>query len=113
MAASRNIDHFMESITTNPTSSSSSNTHPNSLTLTIRNHFEYYIPGGDLFILVDDTLFHVHSYFFHRESIDWRNLLETTTSGCRADAPLMLNDEFALYPPMTPILFGHFLWDFL
>ena len=112
MAVSRNVDHFMESITTGPTPSSSSTTHPNSPTLTIRNHIKYYDPGGDLFTLIDDTLFRIHSYFFHCESLDWQNLLGTTTTGHTADAPLILTDEFVLYPPATPILFAQFLWVF-
>src|SRR5271155_2720058 len=106
MTTSRNVDHFMESIT------SSSTTRLNSPASIIHNHIEYYIPGGDLFILVDDTLFRIHSYFFHCESLDWRNLLETTTTGHNANTPIILNNEFALYPPATPILFTHFLWVF-
>src|SRR5271155_3184759 len=106
MTTSRNVDHFMESIT------SSSTTRPNSPTLPVHNHIEYYLPGGDLFILVDDTLFRVHSYFFRRESQNWRNLLGTTTTGRTGDAPLILNNEFALRPPATPSLFTNFLWVF-
>src|SRR5271155_2854311 len=103
MTASQNVDHFMESITTGPTPSSSSTTCPNSPILTIWNHIEYYVPGGDLFILIDNTLFRIHSYFFHRESQDWRNLLGTTRTGRTADAPLILNNEFTLYPPATSL----------
>ena len=106
MTTSRNVDHFMESIT------SSSTTRLNSPASIIHNHIEYYLPGGDLFILVDDTLFRIHSYFFRRESQDWRNLLGTTTTGRTADAPLILNEEFAIRPPATPLLFANFLWVF-
>ena len=106
MTSSRNVDHFMESI------ASSSTTRPNSPNLPVHNHIEYYLPGGDLFILVDNTLFRVHSYFFRRESQNWRNLLGTTTTGRTADAPLILNDEFPLRPPATPSLFANFLWVF-
>src|SRR5271155_2022952 len=106
MTSSRNVDHFMESI------ASSSTTRPNSPNLPIHNHIEYYLPGGDLFILVDNTLFRIHSYFFRRESQNWRNLLGTTTTGRMADAPLILNDEFPLCPPATPSLFTNFLWVF-
>src|SRR5271156_4606475 len=100
MTSSRNVDHFMESIT------SSSTTRPNSPNLPIHNHIEYYLPGGDLFILVDDTLFRIHSYFFHRESQNWQNLLGTTTTGRAPNAPLIFKNEFPLRPPATPSLFA-------
>ena len=106
MTSSRNVDHFMESI------ASSSTTRPNSPNLPIHNHIEYYLPGGDLFILVDNTLFRIHSYFFRRESQNWRNLLGTTTTGRTADAPLILNNEFPLRPLATPSLFANFRWVF-
>ena len=92
--------------------SSSSDTRPNSPTLIIRNHIDYYIPGGDLFILIDGTLFRIHSYFFRCKSRDWQNLLGSTTRGHNANTPIVLNEEFALYPPATPTLFAQFLWVF-
>ena len=34
----------------------------------IIRHHQYYLPSGDLFILIDSTLFHVHKYFFEWEA---------------------------------------------
>ncbi|KAJ3514298.1 hypothetical protein NMY22_g14781 [Coprinellus aureogranulatus] len=40
------------------------------------HHHKYYIPGGDLYFLVDGIMFKVHSYFFKRES---KIFLDNTT----------------------------------
>src|SRR5271163_2665926 len=74
-----------------------SDTRPNSPSPIIETHIDYYLPGGDLFIQVDTTIFHVHSYFFNRESQDCRNLIEHTVRGRNGVVtPIILSDEFAL-----------------
>ena len=56
-------------------------THLNSPAPIITNHQEYYLPGGDLFIKVDNILFCVHAYFFIQESTIWRNILRMNRRG--------------------------------
>ena len=86
----------------------STDTRPNSPIPVIRNHSIYYLPGGDLFIQVDSTLFRVHRYFFVRESDFWRNFLGSTTQGRTANDPITL--------PCNPIPsveeFACLLWVF-
>ena len=43
--------------------------------LPLVRHHQYYIPGGDLYIQVQNILFHMHSYFFIQESDEFRKLL--------------------------------------
>ncbi|TFK74673.1 hypothetical protein BDN72DRAFT_893015 [Pluteus cervinus] len=47
----------------------------------LQRHPQYYIQGGDLHILVGNTLFRVHSYFFDRESQVFKDLLAVPPSG--------------------------------
>jgi hypothetical protein len=90
----------------------STDTRPNSPTPVIRNHPDYYLPGGDLFIKVDNTLFRVHLYFFTRESDLWRNLLGSTTQGRTANHPIDLVQQLNCYPTPTADTFANFLWVF-
>ncbi|OAX40618.1 hypothetical protein K503DRAFT_714161 [Rhizopogon vinicolor AM-OR11-026] len=39
-------------------------------------HKDYFLRGGDLNVLVGNHLYRVHSYFFYRESLVWRQMLE-------------------------------------
>ena len=87
-------------------------TRPNSPTPVIRNHRTYYLPGGDLFVQVDSTLFRVHSYFFTRESNLWRNLLGTTARGQTANNPIDLVQQMPSIPTSTAETFANFLWVF-
>ncbi|TEB28736.1 hypothetical protein FA13DRAFT_1711473, partial [Coprinellus micaceus] len=34
----------------------------------IVHHQKYYLPGGDLYVLINGVMFKIHSYFFNRES---------------------------------------------
>ncbi|TFK21222.1 hypothetical protein FA15DRAFT_758867 [Coprinopsis marcescibilis] len=34
----------------------------------IKHHSEYYLQGGDLYIMIDTTMFKIHSHFFSREA---------------------------------------------
>ena len=95
------------------TSSQAVNTCPNSPALLIHNHHEYYLPGGDLFLLSDATLFRVHSYFFTRESRFWHNLLGNTSKGREANNPIDLHiDTPFVLPPITAEHFASFLGYF-
>ena len=110
MAASQNI---LTMPTTRTPPLPPSDTRPNSPSSIIEAHIDYYLPGGDLFVQVDTTIFRIHSYFFRRESQDWRHLIGHTVRGRNGVVtPIILSDEFALYPPMTPTTFAQFLWVF-
>ena len=108
LSITMSVSHYVES-----TSSQAVNTRPNSPALRIHNHPEYYLPGGDLFLLNDATLFRVHSYFFTRESRFWRNLLGNTSKGREANNPIDLHiDTPFVLPPVTAEHFASFLWVF-
>ncbi|KAJ2915212.1 hypothetical protein MD484_g5196, partial [Candolleomyces efflorescens] len=47
-------------------------------------HREYYMVGGDLFVLIDDVLFKIHSYFFKREA---REFFDDAPADCAQAAP--------------------------
>jgi len=87
-------------------------TRPNSPISNLRRHPNYYLPGGDLFIQIDDTMFRVHSYFFIRESSLWLYLLRTITRGRTLHDPIILSTEFHITPTPTPQTFAQFLWIF-
>ena len=84
-------------------------THPKSV---IVNHSEYYLPGGDLSIQANDTLFWVHKYFFIRESTIWRNVIGMTRRGRTATDPVKLGTHILCSTIPTPDSFAHFLWVF-
>jgi hypothetical protein len=90
----------------------STDTRPNSPTPVIRNHSDYYLPGGDLFIQVDEILFRVHLHFFTRESDLWRNLLGSTTRGRTANNPIDLVNQMPSISTLTAETFANFLWVF-
>ena len=113
MSSSRNVEHFLNAVSPpNEPLPEQVTTHPNSPIPVIRNHITYYLPRGDLFIRVENKLFRVHSYFFTRESQDWRNLLGRTNRGRTAADPIVLDDDFSLHPRATTASFAHFLWVF-
>ena len=87
-------------------------TRPNSPISNLRRHPNYYLPGGDLFIQINDTLFCIHSYFFIRESTRWLHFLRHTTQGRHTHDPIVLSHEFNISPPPTPQTFALFLWVF-
>ena len=112
MSATRNTEHFLQSVTTHNDSTPHSDTRPNSPVLVIRNHPDYYLPGGDLFVRIDDTLFRIHSYFLIREAQAWRNLVGSTRKGKTATDPIVLNEDLYLAPRITANNFAHLLWVF-
>jgi len=91
---------------------SETDTRPNSPISNLRRHPNYYLPGGDLYIQVVDTLFRVHSYFFIRESMLWQHILRNTTQGLRVHDPIILHHEFEITPFPTADSFAQLLWVF-
>ena len=87
-------------------------TRPNSPTPIITNHQEYYLPGGDLFIKVDNILSCAHAYFFIRESTIWRNILRMNCQGHTVTNPIDLGTHILCSITPMPESFAHFLWIF-
>ena len=74
------------------------------------HHEKYYIPGGDLFIVVEKVLFRVDSYFFQRESNEFAELLTpaspaTHPSGSDVSMAILLDG-------LSAEDFAKFLWVF-
>ena len=87
-------------------------TRPNSPLSNLTRHPNFYLPGGDLFIQVDNTLFSIHRYFLIRESTRWVDFLRLTTLGTTARNPIVLVDSFEIIPIPTVESFSDFLWVF-
>lgn len=54
------------------------------------HHKDYYLRGGDMNVLIGNHLFRIHSFFFYRESLVWRQMLDAPPNGGEhgtADAP--------------------------
>lgn len=58
------------------------------------NHKDYYLRGGDMNVLIGNHLYRIHSYFFYRESLVWRQMLGESGDGEHGttDAPVILDD---------------------
>ena len=74
---------------------------------------QYYLPGGDLYILVQNTMFRIHRYFFMRNSALFRAQIEhckayiddpTQTGTTHSDAIMFFNNFYT-----TPCTFTCFL----
>ena len=100
------------SVSPTPSPSPPIPTRPNSPLSNLTRHPNFYLPGGDLFIQIDTTLFAVHQYFFIRESSRWLHFLRNTTRGRTAREPIILIDEFSISPLPTVDDFATFLWVF-
>ena len=60
----------------------------------INNHPQYYLSGGDLYIITKAIQFHIHKYFFERESVHFWTFFEITPLvGSSPDFALDLSDE--------------------
>lgn len=74
-------------------------------------HKEFYIRGGDMTVLVENHLYRVHSYFFERESLFFRNKFASAIEngddrlGATEEAPYSLED-------VKSEDFARFLWVF-
>ena len=63
---------IMSSLTVSATHSSAFSFQP------ISNHPQYYLPGGDLYIITQAVWFHIHKYFFEWESVHFQTIFEIT-----------------------------------
>ncbi|KAF7782838.1 hypothetical protein Agabi119p4_2214 [Agaricus bisporus var. burnettii] len=71
---------------------------------------QYYIPGGDLHFKVERTLFRVHSYFFSRESPQYRERMAGVDHAKTNDGR---SDKAAILVGNTTVEdFSKFLWIF-
>ncbi|KAF9479393.1 hypothetical protein BDN70DRAFT_696162 [Pholiota conissans] len=74
-------------------------------------HQEYFLPGGDLYLQVDNVLFRIHKFFFERDSAHFRTLLDspvapnTTRSGSSETKPIAIRNS-------SPSEFAKFLFIF-
>ncbi|KAF8181819.1 hypothetical protein BJ912DRAFT_605494 [Pholiota molesta] len=75
------------------------------------HHPEYFLPGGDLYLLVDNVVFRVHSFFFERDSAKFRAFFETPVSpntarsGSSESKPIVIKNS-------SPTDFAKFLYIF-
>ncbi|KIY65839.1 hypothetical protein CYLTODRAFT_51561 [Cylindrobasidium torrendii FP15055 ss-10] len=71
----------------------------------------FYLPDGNLHILVGEVYYRVHRYFFIRESVLFRTRLEQASKNKQEDGKTegtsIILSEFT-----TPEKFDHFLWVF-
>lgn len=71
----------------------------------LRNH-DYYLPGGDLFFLVEDYRFRVHRYFFERESRYFKRKLAAEPPPGSSDGNAIILENVAAED------FARLLWVF-
>ncbi|KAG6848898.1 hypothetical protein H0H93_013001 [Arthromyces matolae] len=71
-------------------------------------HDVYYIPGGDLYFLVENVHFRVHRYFFERESSFFRRELQPKADGISNGS----TESTALLIEESAADFAKFLWVF-
>ena len=45
----------------------------------ISNHPQYYLPGGDLYIITKAVQFCIHKFFYKQESVHFRTIFEITS----------------------------------
>ena len=62
---------------------------------------KYYLPGGDLYILIDNTMFRVHRYFLTRDSDTIRCKLEAAELDKNAPTGAMQTDPICLHDKFT------------
>ncbi|KJA28715.1 hypothetical protein HYPSUDRAFT_50910 [Hypholoma sublateritium FD-334 SS-4] len=72
---------------------------------------EFFLPGGDLYLLVDNVVFRIHGYFFERDSAKFRAKLgahippNQTRPGSSESNPIAIKNT-------SPAEFSKFLWIF-
>ncbi|KAF9525015.1 hypothetical protein CPB83DRAFT_726888, partial [Crepidotus variabilis] len=76
----------------------------------VKRHPEYYFKDGDLYFLVGTTNFCVHSYFFARDSTQFRNELSACPSV--GELPKGSKDSAIQLERATADEFASFLWTY-
>ncbi|EAU93091.2 hypothetical protein CC1G_06811 [Coprinopsis cinerea okayama7 len=77
----------------------------------LTHHKDYYLVGGDLYIMIDTTIFKIHSYFFRREAknfysnIDPKSPGDDTTKGLTENTAIIIENASVRE-------FERFLWIF-
>ncbi|KAI5988172.1 hypothetical protein EDD15DRAFT_2389351 [Pisolithus albus] len=74
-------------------------------------HKDYYLRGGDMTILVENHLYRIHSYFFERESLFFRQKLLAGPSEDGEDRPSSDSNHYTLDDVKSED-FARFLWVF-
>jgi len=74
------------------------------------HHEKYYIPGGDLFIVVEKILFRVDSYFFQRESNEFAELITPASPGAQPQGSDV--STAIILDALSVEDFAKFLWVF-
>ncbi|KAI6115849.1 hypothetical protein F5141DRAFT_1187318 [Pisolithus sp. B1] len=74
-------------------------------------HKDYYLRGGDMTILVENHLYRIHSYFFERESLFFRQKLMAGPSEDGEDRPSTESNHYTLEDVKSED-FARFLWVF-
>ncbi|KAK2467401.1 hypothetical protein APHAL10511_000636 [Amanita phalloides] len=77
----------------------------------ITPHDEYFLSGGDLYIMVDHVQFRVHRFFFERESPYFRSML-TGPASPGAHKPGTAESTAIILDELKPTEFARFLWVF-
>ncbi|KDR75461.1 hypothetical protein GALMADRAFT_483402 [Galerina marginata CBS 339.88] len=78
---------------------------------TFEHHKEYFLPGGDLYLVAGDVLFRVHSFFFDRDSQWFRTNLNVAVApnqprpGSTESSPIVIQNTSSRD-------FAKFLWIF-
>lgn len=72
------------------------------------HHKDYYIRGGDMTVLVENHLYRIHSYFFERESLFFRQKFQSAEGEERGSSD---NNAYTLEDVKSED-FARFLWVF-
>ncbi|KAF5316879.1 hypothetical protein D9611_003697 [Ephemerocybe angulata] len=77
----------------------------------LEHHPQYYLVGGDLFLLIGTTVFRIHSYFFKREAKNfYTKLIDPAFIGDEKRGTT--EDTAIIIETATVEEFEHFLWVF-
>ncbi|TEB21542.1 hypothetical protein FA13DRAFT_1779197 [Coprinellus micaceus] len=81
----------------------------------IVHHQKYYLPGGDLYVLINGVMFKIHSYFFNREStffVDVSTSADPTSATDEEGEKGKSEDRAIRFLDVTVEEFEQFLWVF-
>ena len=71
----------------------------------IHDHDQFYLPGGDFYIIIKDIRFRVHKYFFERESTHFRTIFKNSPI-VGSTSQLALNLSDTIEPDVFELLLG-------